>query len=110
MKAIHLALEDLHRYLARKQKEMQKATTLLRNIPGLNYRQLALLQHVLKHQDAIYTIESHKNSHNIVRATASADLFDLVERGYLDSGKQGRRYCFRAVPGIAEKLNLSPKT
>ena len=28
LKAIHLALEDLHRYLARKQKEMQKATTL----------------------------------------------------------------------------------
>jgi Fic family protein len=99
-------LEELHRYLARKQKEMRKATTLLRDIPGLNYRQLDLLQHALKHPDAAYSIESHKNSHNIVRATARADLFALVERGYLSRGKQGRRYTFRAVPGIAEKLNL----
>ena len=106
LKAIHLALEELHRYLARKQKEMRKATTLLRDIPGLNYRQLDLLQHALKHPDAAYSIESHKNSHNIVRATARADLFALVERGYLSRGKQGRRYTFRAVPGIAEKLNL----
>jgi Fic family protein len=106
LKAIRLALEELHHYLARKQKEMRKAATLLRNIPDLNYRQLALLQHALKHPDAAYTIESHKNSHNIVRATARADLFDLVERGYLTRGKQGRRYNFRAVPGISEKLNL----
>jgi Fic family protein len=105
LKAIHLALEELHNYLARKQKEMQKATTLLRKIPDLNYRQLALLQHALKRPDAAYTIESHKNSHNIVRAAARADLFDLVEREYLGRGKQGRRYYFRAVSDIAEKLN-----
>jgi Fic family protein len=106
LKAIRLALEELHHYLARKQKEMRKATTLLRNIPDLNYRQLSLLQHALKYPDAAYTIESHKNSHNIVRATARADLFDLVERGYLFRGKQGRRFNFRAAPGISEKLNL----
>jgi len=85
---------------------MRKATTLLRNIPDLNYRQLALLQHALKHPNAAYTIESHKNSHNVVRATARADLFNLVERGYLSRGKQGRRYNFLPATGIAEKLNL----
>ena len=65
--------------------------------------------HALKHPEAAYSIEPHKNSHNIVRATARADLFALVERGYLSRGKQGRRYYFRAAPGIAEKLNLSPE-
>ena len=104
-----MALEELHHYLSRKQNQMRKAATLLRNIPDLNYRQRTLLQHALKHPDAVYTIESHKNSHNIVRATARADLLDLVERGYLTRGKQGRRYNFRAAPGIAEKLNLSPE-
>ena len=110
LKAIHLALEELHHYLSRKQKEMKNAITLLRKISDLNYRQLALLQHALKHPDAAYTIESHKNSHNIVRATARADLYALVERGYLTRDKQGRRYFFRAVTGIAEKLTLSPET
>jgi len=89
LKAIHLALEELHHYLARKQKDMRKAITLQQNIPDLNYRQLSLLQHALKHPDAMYTIESHKNSHNIVRAPVRTDLFDLVERAYLTRGKQG---------------------
>jgi len=108
LKAIHLALEELHHYLARKQKEMRKAIALLRKIPDLNYRQLTLLQHALKHPDAVYTIESHKNSHNIVRATARADLFELVERGYLTKRKQGRRYYFGAVPDIGEKMDIFP--
>jgi Fic family protein len=89
---------ETHDYLARKQKEMRKAITLLRKIPDLSYRQIALLQHALKHSDAVYTIESHKNSHNIVRATARADLFDLEGRGYLTKRKQNRRYYFGAVP------------
>ena len=110
LKAIHLALEELHHYLARKQKEMQKTITLLRKIPDLNYRQLALLQHALKHPDAVYTIESHKNSHNIVRATARSDLFDLEGRGYLTKRKQNRRYYFGAVPDIGEKLDIFPRT
>ncbi len=110
LKAIHLALEELHHYLARKQKEMRKAITLLRKIPDLNYRQIALLQHALKHQGAVYTIESHKNSHNIVRATARTDLFDLVERRYLTKRKQNRRYYFGAVPDIGEKLDIFPST
>ena len=110
LKAIRLALEELHHYLARKQKEMRKAITLLRKIPDLNYRQIALLQHALKHQDAVYTIESHKNSHNIVRATARTDLFDLVERRYLTKRKQNRRYYFGPVPDIGEKLDIFPST
>jgi len=110
LKAIHLALEELHHYLARKQDEMRKAIALLRNVPNLNYRQIALLQHAVKHTDAVYTIESHKNSHNVVRATASADLLDLAERGYLIKKKMNRRYYFVTVPDVAQKLDLPSAT
>jgi len=106
LKAIHLALEELHRYLARKQRETREAITLLRNVPGLNYRQIALLRHAVKHPDAVYTIESHKNSHNVVRATAAADLFGLVERGHLSRRKMNRRYYFEVVADIGQKLDL----
>jgi Fic family protein len=108
LRAMHLALEELHHYLARKQSEMQKAIAMLRNVPNLNYRQIALLQHAVKHAGAVYTIESHKNSHNVVRATARADLFDLVERGYLNKRKLTRRYSFEAVPDVVRKLDLPP--
>jgi len=103
-------LKELHRYLARKQGEMQKAIAMLRNVPNLNYRQIALLQHAVKHAGAVYTIESHKNSHNVVRATARADLFDLVERGYLNKRKLTRRYSFETVPDVVRKLDLPPPT
>lgn len=106
LKAIHLALEELHRYLARKQDEMRKAIAMLRNVPDLNYRQIALLQHAVKHADAVYTIESHKNSHNIVRATASADLQSLVEKGYLNKRKSNRRFYFVPVPDVVRTLDL----
>ncbi|MEW6719903.1 MAG: Fic family protein [Thermodesulfobacteriota bacterium] len=106
LKAIRLALEELHRYLARKQEEMRKATAMLHNVPDLNYRQIALLQHAVKHAGAVYTIESHKNSHNVVRATASADLADLVERGFLSRKRLNRRYYFVAVPDVAKKLAI----
>jgi Fic family protein len=106
LKAIHLALGELHHYLARKQREMREAITLLRNVPRLNYRQIALLRHAVKHPDAVYTIESHKNSHNVVRATARADLFDLVGRGYLSKRKQNKRYYFAVVPNVGQKLDL----
>ena len=110
LKAIRLALEELHRYLARKQEEMRKAIALLRNVPNLNYRQIALLQHAVKHADAVYTIESHKNSHNVVRATASADLLDLAKRGYLIKKRMQRRYYFAVVPDVAKKLDLPQAT
>jgi Fic family protein len=110
LKAMHLALEELHHYLARKQSEMQKAIAMLRNVPNLNYRQIALLQHAVNHAGAVYTIESQKNSHNVVRATARADLFDLIERGYLIKRKLTRRYSFEAVPDVVRKLDLPPDT
>ena len=106
LRAIHLALEELHHYLARKQEEMREAIALLRNVPNLNYRQIALLQHAVKHANAVYTIDSHKNSHNVVRATATSDLLDLVERGYLTKRKQNRRFYFTVVPDVARKLDL----
>ncbi len=106
LKAIHLALEELQRYLTRKQMEMRKAIALLRDVPNLNYRQIALLQHALKHANAVYTIDSHKNSHNVVRATATADLQDLVERGYLTRKTQNRRFYFEPVADIVRKLDL----
>jgi Fic family protein len=110
LKAIHLALEELHRYLARKQEDMRKATAMLHNVPNLNYRQIALLQHAVKHEGAVYTIESHKNSHNVVRATASADLADLARRGFLSRKKMNRRYYFTAVPDVARKLDIPAGT
>ena len=53
---------------------------------------------------AVYTIESHRLSHAVVYQTARTDLLDLVERGILESWKQGREWHFKPAKDIEAKL------
>jgi len=107
IRAIRLALEELHRYLKRKQEEARHAERLLRGASGLNYRQQALLQHALKHTEAKYTIQSHRNSHNIAYGTSRSDLLDLARRKYLRKKKSGRIFSFEVYEDLVEKLGLT---
>jgi Fic family protein len=107
LRAIRLALDDLHLYLKRKQEETTRAEKILRKTAGLNYRQKALLQHALKHPDAVYTIQSHRNSHNIAYATARADLLALVKRNFLLETRSGRSFRFEVAGDISDKLGLT---
>ena len=102
--AIHIALEDLFRYIKRKSDEMAVASGVLKRTSGLNYRQQALLQHALKKPDAVITIETHRRSHNVVRATAVADLNDLVGRGYLNRNKVGRMFYYMVPVDLSKRL------
>lgn len=97
LRAIRLAIRELQSYIARKQAEYRKVVTLLKRAAWMNYRQQALIQHALRHPEFIYSVESHKNSHNITHQTARTDLLELAKRGYLESFKLGRKFQF-AVP------------
>jgi len=60
--------------LRRKAEELHETESLLCSSEQLqaafNYRQLALIRHVLGHPGARYTIEGHRQSHNIGYQTA----------------------------------------
>lgn len=104
LKALNLALEELRRYLDRKQREYRESVTVLRGWSGLNYRQQALLRHALNNPFSVYTFQSHMNSHNVAYATARNDLLDLADRGLLRESKVGRQFQF-VVPGdLGEKI------
>jgi len=83
---------------------VRKVERALRSTPGLNHRQLALLSHALRHPDAVYTFESHRNSHNVTYQTARADLLDLEAHHLLERGKVGRQYRFYPVAGLSERI------
>jgi Fic family protein len=104
LNVIHRAVKALHEYIARKSTELKELRRRLSNVDQLNYRQQALMEKVLSHPFTQYTVESHQRSHNVVYQTARVDLLDLVQRGYLEKKKVGKKLVFTAVADFQEKL------
>lgn len=103
--AIEKSIRDLWKYLERKSAEDTRLAGVLRHDPTLNYRQRALLGKALGDSGAVFTIESHKTSHDVAYGTARADLLDLVSRGYLEQHRQGKAFAFIPVAGLRERVS-----
>jgi Fic family protein len=105
---IERAIQALHEYLARKTQEVRKMQRLLRTSPALqgalNYRQMALLIHALKHPGKLYRIQAHRVSHNVTYETARMDLLRLVEMGLLEKLQAKRAFVFAAPEDLEARL------
>jgi Fic family protein len=101
---IHRAIDQLHEYLDRKAKERQTLVRQMRGMAVLNHRQQALISHALRHPQQVYTIESHRLSHNVVYQTARTDLLELAERGFLAASKHKKEWRFTPVSDLDERL------
>ena len=104
------AIQALHHYLDRQRNEYQKVASLLNNQSDFNHRQLALFKHALKHQHAIFTVQSHQNSHKIANQTARTDLQQLEKSGFLQASKSGRSTIWSPAPDLKEKLSIWNKS
>lgn len=98
------AVDELEKYLDRKAAQIREVEALLKESADLNYRQLALLSHGLRHPGHNYTIDSHRESHRVVYQTARTDLLDLAERDLLPKRKVGRSYVFSAPHDLGDRL------
>ncbi len=92
LRAFAAGIHHLHAHILRENE--RTAQTRLRFGKQLNPRQLALLEHTLRHENHHYTISEHLRWHGITLNTARADLTDLVAKGYLLSRKVGRSLYF----------------
>jgi Fic family protein len=117
LSVIERAIEALYAYLARKTADQQSAERLLRHAPALadalNYRQVALLSHALKHAGHGYTVESHRRSHRITLQTARTDLLRLAQLKLLEQRKRGRAFVFHAPDDLRARIESAarrPKT
>lgn len=99
------AIRELHDYLDRKVAEIREAERIAKASGDLNHRQLALISHAIRNPDADYTIQSHRNSHNVVYQTARADLLGLVGKGFLNVNRINRADHFRPPVDLAARLS-----
>jgi Fic family protein len=103
------AIHQLHDYIKRKSQQVRKLDSELRGVVVLNHRQRALISHALRHPNHVYSIESHRRSHNVVYETARKDLTDLVKHGLLTAWKAGRTWCFTPEGDLEARLSQLSK-
>jgi Fic family protein len=110
LEVIHKAIEVLHDYLHKKSQGISETEKLLQNnnrLKGkLNFRQLALLRHALKHPRFTYVIQEHQNSHGISYDVARKDLLELADNlKLLLKTKQGKQYFFVVPNDFEDRIN-----
>lgn len=96
------ALEDIEQRLADLQAEDDELRDLLQHDVEINHRQRSILGRALRNPSAEFRIAYHKTKHNVVYATARADLMELAEKGLLEIDKDGRAMVFRPRPGLRQ--------
>lgn len=104
LQVIEQATNDLFDYVERKSQEHGALRRQLHDQPDLNHRQIALLAHALRCPDAIYSHDSHANSHRVSIITARADLLDLVKRQWLTVRRSGKRNVYQPIPELEKTL------
>jgi Fic family protein len=115
LKIIKQAINDLYSYIDKKIKEIYHTESLLsttKELSGkLNYRQLALIKHAIKHPNYIYTITEHQNSHDIAYDTARLDLSQLSDTfNFLNKEKKGKGFIFKSPSDLSFRIqNKVPK-
>jgi Fic family protein len=104
LEIIQRAVEQLHSYLRQKIKDVREVERLLKGSSRFNHRQMALLGNAIRSPDASYTFQTHAASHGVTHETARNDLLPLVDMGFLEQRRQGRRYAFAPPTDLPELL------
>jgi Fic family protein len=99
------AVDELFAYVERKSQAQNRLRARVRGRNDLNHRQLALLDHALRHAEAVYTHDSHANSHRISIVTARADLQALVSAGMLVQARSGKRLVYQPSADLPRRLD-----
>jgi Fic family protein len=104
LKMLRQAIDDLFESLTRKAEQVRHIERKLRDRDDLNHRQLALLGYALRHADARITVESHQVSHRVAYETARTDLLGLVQGGFLEQRKLGKKLIFTPMSDLQDRL------
>jgi Fic family protein len=108
LNVISESIRALHAYLAEKSREITDTRKLIASSPKLkgklNHRQLAAMDHFLKHSHLIYRIQEHQNANQVTYETARTDLLGMVDLGLLEKGREGKSFVFQMPQKLRERL------
>jgi Fic family protein len=104
------ALDELLTSIEHVRRRDAEIRTVLEHDVEINYRQRSVIARALAHPTREFRIREHQTSHNVVYATARADLLDLVERGYLVQEARGRAFVFLPAPDLTQRLDTTSET
>jgi Fic family protein len=103
VKAIARALEDLKKYIERKNLERRNTLSMLRHTP-FNERQILLINELLNDRRGTFTVQQVETKMKVSNQTARNDLNGLVNAGIMEYKKAGKQVLFFAAEGIEKKL------
>lgn len=101
---VRRAIEELYRYIEDRSKRLLAMQEELRGLVHLNHRQRDLINHALRHPGHRYTVEYHKNMHEVVYETARSDMMGLADHGLLQKRKAGKTWIFTAPADLEQRL------
>ena len=105
LKVLVRAIDGLHSYIAARSSELKTTDRLIRDTNfNLNHRQIDLVRHALRHDDAIYTIKGHQKANNIVYQTARTDLMGLEHLKLLEKRQRGKEMVFLPAESLENKI------
>lgn len=101
---VRRAIEELYQYIEDRSRRLAAIQRELRGLTHLNHRQRELINHALRHPGQRYTVEYHRNTHNVVYETARSDMMDLADRGLLQKRKVGKTWVFTPPADLEHRL------
>jgi Fic family protein len=91
---IKKALDEILKYLERKQKEQFQSLQIIVESGDLTLRQAEILKQYLKQPEKPITIKEIMITYSVAYATARSDLFSLENLGYVEKRKVGKELIF----------------
>jgi Fic family protein len=104
LQVIERAIKSLHEYLGRKMAEMREVEALLHGTPYLNNRQLLVVRDALRNPGEPFTINAQARRNRVTYESARTDLLGLEDLGILERQRVGKKYVFRTVPDMVDRL------
>lgn len=98
------AIDSLHDYLARKVAETREIERMLQGSGSLNHRQLLVVRDALRDPSEPFTIAAQARRNRVTYESARNDLASMERDGLLTKVRQGKKFVYRAVPELPERL------
>ena len=103
LKCIENSLNELKKYIERKNREKKNILSLLRNT-DYNDRQIELIQEILNNKKTVFSVLEVETKFGVSNQTARTDLNYLVSKGILETRKNGNKIQFLMTEGGEKKI------